>query len=153
GVMLYEMLTARRPFSNDEDPRQLMHRIVHEAPPPLQRPEVPHGLETFVMKLLSKDPRDRCSSMADVQAALSQFSTGGTTGPIMRRSAPIVVPTEMFDDPPQTSIRLPKPVGRAAAPPVPARDTPWPVQTIDTALSQVSLPPAPAAKRAYLLYG
>ena len=154
GVMLYEMLTARRPFSNDEDPRQLMHRIVHEAPPPLQRPEVPHGLETMVMKLLSKDRRDRYSSMADVQAALSQFITGGTTGPIMRRrSAPIVVPSETFDDPPQTSVRLPKPVTARPATPVPARDTPWPVQTIDTALSQVSLPPAPAAKRAYVLYG
>ena len=44
GVILYEMLTARRPFSNDDDPRQLLHRIVHEPPPPLLRPEVPHGL-------------------------------------------------------------------------------------------------------------
>ena len=40
GIILYEMLTARRPFSG-EDPRELMHRIVHEAPPPLARPEIP----------------------------------------------------------------------------------------------------------------
>jgi len=44
GVIMYEMLTARRPFSNDDDPRALMHRIVHNAPPPLQRPEVPHAM-------------------------------------------------------------------------------------------------------------
>ncbi|HEX7702390.1 MAG TPA: serine/threonine-protein kinase, partial [Kofleriaceae bacterium] len=55
GVILYEMLTARRPFSNEDDPRQLLHRIVHEAPPPLMRPEVPHGLaDTILTKLLAK---------------------------------------------------------------------------------------------------
>ena len=43
GVILYEMLTARRPFQNADDPRRLMHRIVHEPPPPLLRPEVPHA--------------------------------------------------------------------------------------------------------------
>jgi serine/threonine-protein kinase len=50
GVILYEMLTARRPFSNDEDPRALMHRIVNNPPPPLQRPEVPHGLGEMILR-------------------------------------------------------------------------------------------------------
>ena len=155
GVMLYEMLTARRPFSNDDDPRQLMQRIVHEPPPPLQRPEVPRALEQIVLeKLLAKDRRDRFQTMADVQAALEQFTTGGTAQ-MRRRSAPIIIPNEtQFDDQPQTSIRLPKPA-QVRNTPVPARDTPWPVQTIDTpsAISSVSLPTAPASKRPYALYG
>ena len=153
GVMLYEMLTARRPFSNDDDPRQLMHRIVHEPVPPLQRPEVPHALEQIVIeKLLAKDRRDRFQTMADVQAALEQFTTGGIAK-VRRRSAPIIVPNETFDDQPQTSIRLPKP-SHVRHTPVPARDTPWPVATIDTsaAISNVSLPQAPS-RRPYALYG
>src|SRR5262249_37487459 len=38
GVILYEMLTARRPFS-DDDRASLVHRVVSEPPPPLQRPD------------------------------------------------------------------------------------------------------------------
>ena len=55
GVILYEMLTARRPFASEDDPRQLLHRIVHEAPPPLMRPEVPHGLAEMI---LGEDARE-----------------------------------------------------------------------------------------------
>src|SRR5688572_20426969 len=41
GVILYEMLTARRPFSSDDDPRGLLTRIVHSPAPPLGREDVP----------------------------------------------------------------------------------------------------------------
>jgi hypothetical protein len=151
--MLYEMLTARRPFQNDEDPRLLMHRIVNEQVPPLQRPEVPRGLEQILLdKLLAKDRRDRFQNMADVQAALEQFSTGGQA--IRRRTAPIVVPKDAFEDQPETSVRLPK-AAEVRHTPVPARDTPWPVATLDTpaAMKPVALPPAPPLKRPYVLYG
>jgi len=89
GVILYEMLTARRPFSNDEDPRALMHRIVNNTPPPLQRPEVPHAMcEMILNKLLAKDPAQRYQSMMDVEAALDSFVTSdGVKG--TRRSRPI----------------------------------------------------------------
>jgi eukaryotic-like serine/threonine-protein kinase len=150
GVILYEMLTARRPFSNDEDPRQLMHRIVHEEPPPMLRPEVPHALCSIIVdKLLAKDPANRYQSMADVAAALEQFSSRGDGASARRRSQPIAVLSQEFDATPETSIRLPKPV--------PVRDTPWPVDTLDgatpLAMGQVSLPAAPSPKRPYALYG
>ncbi len=75
GVILYEMLTARRPFSNEDDPRDLLHRIASYPPPPLLRPEVPPALEAMILdKLLAKDPDDRYQSMADVQAALAPFA-------------------------------------------------------------------------------
>ncbi|MEO8701323.1 MAG: protein kinase [Kofleriaceae bacterium] len=89
GVILYEMLTARRPFSNEDDPRALLHRIVHNAPPPLQRPEVPHGLAELIMtRLLAKDPAARYQNMVDVEAALDGFTTRGDLRP---RSRPIAV--------------------------------------------------------------
>ncbi|HEY0482625.1 MAG TPA: serine/threonine-protein kinase [Kofleriaceae bacterium] len=82
GVILYEMLTARRPFG-DEDRRSLVHRVVHEPPPPLMRPEAPPGLEQLIVsRLLAKDPARRCAAMADVRAALEVFSTAmRPTGP------------------------------------------------------------------------
>src|SRR6185503_12377892 len=83
GVIMYEMLTARRPFSNEDDPQQLLHRIVHDEPPPLARPEVPHGLAEIIRdKMMAKNPADRYQSMADVEAALETFMTRGDGTPI-----------------------------------------------------------------------
>jgi serine/threonine protein kinase len=151
GVILYEMLTARRPFSVDDDPQLLMHHIVHKAPPPLLRNEVPHGLSAIILdKLLAKDRDARYQTMGDVMAALEQFITRGDGTPMpRRRSAPIIpIPSTAgaFEDQQETSARLPKPV--------PMRHTPYP-ETLDTpiAMGQVSLPMPPALKRTYALYG
>jgi serine/threonine protein kinase len=164
GVILYEMLTARRPFSNDEDPRQLMHRIVHDEPPPLMRPEVPHALQTIITeRMLAKDPAARYQTMQDVSAALEQFMTRGDGTPLPRNRSqriPVVAQSE-FDDKPETSFRLPKAKtgsNNSLNPvPVPMRETPWPVDTLDgatpVAMGQVSLPAAPPPRRPYALYG
>jgi serine/threonine protein kinase len=148
GVILYEMLTARRPFSVDDDPQLLMHHIVHKAPPPLLRNEVPHGLSSIILdKLLAKDRDDRYQTMGDVMSALEQFITRGDGTPMpRRRSAPIIPIPSAFDEQQETSARLPKPV--------PMRQTPYPA-TLDTpiAMGQVSLPMTPAQKKTYALYG
>jgi serine/threonine protein kinase len=68
GVLLYEMLTARRPFAGTV--RVLLHRILDEPPAPLDRPQVPPELEQLVMRMLAKAPADRPQSMDEVHAAL-----------------------------------------------------------------------------------
>ncbi len=142
GVILYEMLTARRPFSNDEDPRALMHRIVNTAPPPMQRQEVPHALTDMIMtKLLAKDPAQRFQSMVDVEAVLETFTTQRDS----RRTRPIV----MVDDPARTSDLIPRPAL--------STETPWPPRQAGTLDQVVSLPHPPAMPRKpwalYLLAG
>jgi len=73
GVLLYEMLTARRPYTH-EDPRVLLHRIVHVPPPPLDRP-VPPALERLLFdRLLAKSPDDRLQTMRDVKVALEEIA-------------------------------------------------------------------------------
>ncbi len=72
GVILYEMLAAKRPFVSD-DPRTLLHRIVHNDPPPLDRADVPLSLIELIMRLLQKEPADRLPSMMAVEAALTEF--------------------------------------------------------------------------------
>jgi hypothetical protein len=113
------MLTARRPFSNDEDPRTLLHRIVYNDPPPLDRPEIPHALEDLVMKLLSKSPDDRYQSMSDVGAVLGSFTTQGGMSP-PRTTRPVhAVESDEENDPPSNPPSDPSPDSTAA--------TPWPV--------------------------
>lgn len=74
GVILYEMLTARRPFQN-EDPDALIHEILHAAPPPLDVPDLPAGLQEMLFtKLLAKDRAERYSTMRDVEGALEAFA-------------------------------------------------------------------------------
>jgi hypothetical protein len=122
---------------------------VSKQPPPLLRNEVPHGLSTIILdKLLAKHRNDRYQTMGDVASALEQFITRGDGTPVpRRRTAPVIaVPAEAFEEQ-QTSARLPKPVQM--------RETPWPVETLDTpiAMGQVSLPAPPSARRQYALYG
>lgn len=79
GVVLYEMLAARRPFDVDEahrtdrlaDTDQLLHKIVTEPVPPTGRTDLPPRLEPLIReRMLAKDPDERFQSMAEVQAAL-----------------------------------------------------------------------------------
>jgi hypothetical protein len=120
GVILYEMLTARRPFS-DDDRRSLMHRVVNEPPPPLLRPDAPPGLEEMIAtRLLAKDPARRYASMKEVQGALDAFATvlrptGSSTGPI---SAEILSVQAPDPEPPDA---LPTPAEAVALPALPGQ--------------------------------
>jgi serine/threonine protein kinase len=145
GVILYEMVTARRPFSNDEDPRALLHRIVHNEPPPLQRPEVPHAMcEMILHKLLAKDPNHRFQSMLDVEAALDAFTTQGDA-PRIRRSRPLAAQTDIS----RHSDTIPRPTA--------SLDTPYPGVRLSElqqiAAQTVSLPKPPVHKKPYVMYG
>ncbi|HET9993604.1 MAG TPA: serine/threonine-protein kinase, partial [Kofleriaceae bacterium] len=151
GVILYEMLTARRPFASEDDPRQLLHRIVHEEPPPLMRPEVPHGLaDTILGMMLAKNPDERYQTMSDVEAALESFITRSDGTPMpTRRSQPIPTMNDPHDlqDIARNSSTIPRPA-RVANTPYPggaAADTLTPM-----AMKNVMLT-APA-KQPYALY-
>jgi serine/threonine-protein kinase len=143
GVILYEMLTARRPFATDEDPRQLMKRIVREAPPPMMRPEVPHGLSDMIMsKLLAKHPDQRYQRMSDVEAALETFVTRSDGTPMpSRRSQPI--PVAIDDD--ESNITDVARRSRTIPRPSTASTTP-------TGLEPVRLAMPPHARKTYALY-
>jgi serine/threonine protein kinase/pimeloyl-ACP methyl ester carboxylesterase len=60
GVVLYEMLTGRQPFTGDSL-EALFHAILWPKPERVTalRPEVPPGLEALVHRLLEKNPADR----------------------------------------------------------------------------------------------
>ena len=79
GVMLYEMATGKRPFSDSQGTR-LIGDIQHTSPTPLRRivPGTPARLEEVILKCLEKDPEHRYDSMRKLSEALRlAVSAGG----------------------------------------------------------------------------
>ena len=73
GVILYEMLTGRRPFRGRRD--ELLDEIEHRAPkPPRQYDErIPIELERACLKCLEKQPERRYSTALDLMADLERW--------------------------------------------------------------------------------
>jgi serine/threonine protein kinase len=71
GVILYELLTGRRPFRGATR-RQLNEEILHGSPKPLRmiRPDVSERLQQICLKCLAKSVEDRYQSAADLAQAL-----------------------------------------------------------------------------------
>lgn len=75
GVILYEMLSGRRPFQDIGFP-MVLHAITNDLPLSLAslRHDVPAELVAVVEKAMSKRPEDRVESMIHMVAALEPFA-------------------------------------------------------------------------------
>ncbi len=82
GVMGYELIAGRPPFSGRTS-QEVLAAHVMQAPPPLcaQRTACPPGLESVIMRCLEKRPADRWQSADELLAQLEPLATpsGGTT--------------------------------------------------------------------------
>jgi formylglycine-generating enzyme required for sulfatase activity/dienelactone hydrolase len=63
GVVLYELLSGRRPFSGATD-LALLQTVIHASPAPLDE-SLPAPLRAIVEKAIEKDPADRYQTMRD----------------------------------------------------------------------------------------
>ena len=71
GIVAYEMFTGRKPFVHDELlPLLQMHLSVPPEPPRSFAPQLPAALESIILTLLRKDPRDRYPSARAAADAL-----------------------------------------------------------------------------------
>jgi len=77
GVILYEMITGKRPFQGEHG-AALTYAICNETPEPLARYKagVAEDLQRIVDKSLRKDPAVRYQSAADMVADFSQLASG-----------------------------------------------------------------------------
>jgi serine/threonine-protein kinase len=80
GVVLYELVTGRPPFSG-ETPLAIAYKHVQDqpAPPSTLMSGLPTSLEAIIMKLLSKRPEDRYASAEDLRADLNRYLAGEPT--------------------------------------------------------------------------
>ncbi len=76
GVLLYEMLSGRRAFSEDT-PISTIGAVLHKEPRPLHEiaPQVPSELESVVTRCMAKKPVERYQNMPDVREALKKAAT------------------------------------------------------------------------------
>jgi TolB-like protein/Tfp pilus assembly protein PilF/predicted Ser/Thr protein kinase len=70
GVLLYQMITGRKPFQGAST-TELIAAIVKSEPPPIS-PSAPRWLDDVVRRCLAKDPADRWPSFAELLASLDQ---------------------------------------------------------------------------------
>ena len=77
GVILYELLTGRRPFQGDSS-TVLFDEIQHRDPKPprMIRPEIPAELERIALKCLAKRATDRYGSAAELVEDLQAWLRG-----------------------------------------------------------------------------
>lgn len=97
GVMLYELLTGRRPFTAGRDVAALFQVILKEDPVPPRRivREIPRDVEAICLKMLEKDARRRYGSMRELAEDIGRCLVGeplrgaGTRGisRLVRRAA------------------------------------------------------------------
>ncbi len=74
GAMLYEFLTGRPPFRASTPIDTIMQVINDEPVPPTRlQPRLPKDIETICLKCLSKDPKKRYATVAELGADLQRF--------------------------------------------------------------------------------
>jgi serine/threonine-protein kinase len=74
GIVLYQMVTGRKPFIEDEE-KSVMHKIRlerHEQARKLN-PDIPRELDNIINKCLQKQPRERWRSAQQLVMALERF--------------------------------------------------------------------------------
>jgi hypothetical protein len=76
GVVLYELLTGKRPFVADTL-EALVKKILHEtpAPPSSLRKELPKDIDMAMLKLLGKKPEHRFATWAELAVELSRLGS------------------------------------------------------------------------------
>ncbi|HET6744239.1 MAG TPA: protein kinase, partial [Candidatus Limnocylindria bacterium] len=80
GIVLYEMLTGRRPFEGDSAAGVALKRLSEDPPPPSTYRPVPSGLSAIVMRALQREPRDRFPDAGSFAEALRVWQQDPAAG-------------------------------------------------------------------------
>lgn len=115
GVVVYEMLTGRQPFSA-ETPLQVLIKHITEPPPLLREhgTDLPAGLEVVLQRALAKDPADRYGTATEFATAFTNALSHSSTGTLRLPEAPTtnVAPPAPVLPPTQTTDYAPPPQPR-----------------------------------------
>ncbi len=156
GILLYEMVTGRRPFQGDSG-IELASSILKDTPAPVveARADLPRHLARIIQHCLEKDPERRYQSAKDVRNELeglrsevdsgqasttggtAVFPSAGVSGPVTSAgtAAPGSVAEESIAGEPQSSVS-----GPTSAVSGPVSSAPGPVSEVSGAQPAASRP-------------
>jgi len=92
GIVLYELLTGKVPFTG-ETPVEIAMKHLSQVPPAPStiRPEIPRDLDLVVLRALAKEPADRYRSAKELDRDLELVGRGDTVGPETEEAATMVL--------------------------------------------------------------
>ncbi|MBW3580072.1 MAG: Stk1 family PASTA domain-containing Ser/Thr kinase [Actinobacteria bacterium] len=92
GVVLYEMLTGRPPFTGDS-PVAVAYKHVQETPQPprARNPRIPGALEAIVLQAMAKETAERYASAEDLRSDLRRFRQGSPVSAATAAVAPVAL--------------------------------------------------------------
>ncbi len=77
GVVLFEMTTGQAPFDSDSPMTLALSHITNQPPPPQSvRSDLPHPVQTVILKALEKRPENRWQTATAMSDALRDAYTG-----------------------------------------------------------------------------
>jgi beta-lactam-binding protein with PASTA domain/predicted Ser/Thr protein kinase len=121
GIVLYEMLTGKVPFTGDT-PLEIAMKHLSEVPvPPSEiRPELPETLDSVVLRALAKDEEDRYQNAEEMDDDLARIARGLSPSAETETAATNVLAGAGISGAP--TIIAPRPT--QVAPPAPPNRTP-----------------------------
>ena len=73
GVLLYELLSRKRPFEGDTI-TTLVYQILHKEPPPISElRRIPDRLEQLLRRMIAKDRKDRFTAAGEVAVEIAEI--------------------------------------------------------------------------------
>jgi serine/threonine protein kinase len=157
GVLLYELLSRKRPFEGDTI-TTLVYQILHKEPPPVSElRRIPDRLEQLLRRMIAKDRKDRFTSAGEVAVEIVEIereladetlSAPAADLPVLEATrmlprstgAPVSPPRSVLPPPlplPATTRPVPPPPG-APAGTMPAELPPPPPPAVTTSRTPVA---------------
>ena len=118
GIILYELVTGRRPFAG-ATPADVSSAILRDAPPAVVslRADLPRDLNRIVSRCLEKNPKDRFQTARDVMNELRYVKRETESG--VSSSAPVSPPPRVDATPSPASSSVSRPGAPATPTPAP----------------------------------
>ncbi len=119
GVVLYEMVAGRPPFTG-ENPVSIAYQHVREEPVPPSRhnPDVPAVFDAIIGKAMAKNRANRYSSAEELRADLLRFNSGQPVTAVAAAPAPPLAPAVAQPAPAVTGVMASTRMGPAPEPTV-----------------------------------